>query len=372
MRVIYWNIRGLRRIQTKDKLRSLVQQFSPSLLWVAEPKVKASSSIIKQLHLPGMSKMILHNSNGNLKGNIWLFWHYSVTAPSLISSSKQCIIVQVGEALVTRVHAECLTIYRRILWSELLTVNEMKLPWLVIGDFNVVLTCKEKKGGRTPLRTAMQEFRDCIESRNLFQAPRSVGVGGTLVHGPLLGGVVNVSRPTNIPFKYQSVWTSHPGFLKLIQDSWLQIENILKQWNWEVFGDLKLKVKNTEKEVLNASLEFDADPENIELLDKLVTAGGKYEIASQQYNELMRAKSRVKWIKEGGANTAFFHTTMRMRRTFNHISELENDEGNLITNQDQIVDVLVNHYKMKFEEKNVTFVEELFDAIPKILNEEDN
>ncbi|XP_026459619.1 uncharacterized protein LOC113360313 [Papaver somniferum] len=316
----------------------------------AEPKVKASRSIIKKLHLLGMSKMILHNSNGNLKGNIWLFWHSSVTTPSLISSSKQCITVQVGEVLVNGVHAECLTIDKRILWSELLTVNEMKLSWLVIGDFNVVLTCEEKKrrcGKRRILCDFDKAFYNLTWLEKFEGWCYKVGVRGTSDHGPLLGGVVNVSRPTNIPFKYQSVWTSHPSFLKLIQDSWWQVcegnpafcfmhklkrlKNIPKQWNWEVFGDLELKVKNTEKEVLNAFLESDADPEKIDLLDKLVTARGKYEIASQQYNELMRAKSKVKWVKEGGANTNFFHTTMRMIRTFNHISELENDEDNLFT-----------------------------------------
>ncbi|XP_026442771.1 uncharacterized protein LOC113342429 [Papaver somniferum] len=224
----------------------------------------------------------------------------------------------------------------------------------------------------------MQEFKDYLESCNLVQAPKSgiqfswcnnrvgkkrilrdldkaffniqwlekyegwsykVNARGTSDHGALLGGVVNIAKPKNIPFKYQPVWTTHPEFIKLIQESWEEecngnpafsficklkrLKNILKKWNWEVFGDLRIKVKTTEEKVLAASLESDEDPENIELLNKLVTARAEHDLASQQYNELMRMKSRIQWFKECGANTAFFHSTMRIRKAYNNISELE-------------------------------------------------
>ncbi|XP_026451847.1 uncharacterized protein LOC113352217 [Papaver somniferum] len=206
---MYWNIRGLRRTQAKDKLRSLVSNFSPSLLWVAEPKVRVTNSILRQIKLP------------------------------VIFNTRQAITVQIGDVLVTGIHAACLTIDRRALWEELMEVSELNFPWLVIGDLNV-------------------------------------------------------------------------------------------KWNWEVFGDLRIKVKTTEEKVLAAFLESDVDPENIELLNKLVTARGEHELASQQYNELMRVNSRVQRVKE------------------------------------------VSHYKKKFERKNVEFDEDLFEAIPKILTGEDN
>ncbi|XP_026444247.1 uncharacterized protein LOC113344515 [Papaver somniferum] len=215
-----------------------------------------------------------------------------------------------------------------------------------------------------------------------------VGVRGTSDHGALMGGVKNITRPSNIPFRYQSMWTTHPHFINVIQDSWNEevfgnpafcfisklkrLKNWLKIWNWEVFGDLSAKVKSTEDNVMDASLESDADPENIELLNNLITARGKHELASQQYNELMRAKAIIKWVKEGGANTTFFHTTMKIRKSCNNISELEDEAGNRVTSQDQISDILVSHYKKKFERKSVVFEDELFEAIPKILNEDDN
>ncbi|XP_026398911.1 uncharacterized protein LOC113294750 [Papaver somniferum] len=249
-----------------------------------KPNVRAFSSILKQLRLTGISRMVIHNSYGKLKGNIWVFWNSSLSIPSIISSTRQALTTQVAEAVVTGVHAACLTIDRRELWS--------------------------------PLRITMQEFRDCIESCNSMQAPRSgikylwcnnkvgrkrilcdldkafynvkwleqyegwnykVGVRGTSDHGALMGGVTNITRPSNIPFRYQAVWTTHPDFIKVIQDSWngevfgnptfcfisklKRLKNWI--WNWEVFGDLSEKVKSTEDNVMDASLESDADPENM-------------------------------------------------------------------------------------------------------------
>ncbi|XP_026383451.1 uncharacterized protein LOC113278946 [Papaver somniferum] len=98
------------------------------------------------------------------------------------------------------------------------------------GDFNVVLSYEEKIGGRRPLRISMQEFRNCLESCNLIQATRigikyswcnnRAGVRGTSDHGPLFGSTVNIGKPTNAPFRYQNIWTSHPGFLDVIKDAW--------------------------------------------------------------------------------------------------------------------------------------------------------
>ncbi|XP_026428403.1 uncharacterized protein LOC113324300 [Papaver somniferum] len=305
--------------------------------------------------------------------------HDSLSTPHVISSTRQAITVQVGDVMVTGIHAECLTIDRRSLWDELVQINTWNAPWLVIGDFNVVLSNDEKKGGRNPLRISMQEFRGCLESCNLIQATRTgikyswcnnrvgrrrilcdlekaffnikwlekyegwcykVGVRGTSDHGALIRGVYFIPKPINTPFRYQ-----------ISMDNSSRIPKSDKRLMGRIFGDLKIKLKSTEDEVLVAALDSDAAPENIELLDKLIIARGKHELVAQQYNEMMRNKSRIKWVKEGGANTTFFHTIMRIRRAWNNIVEIENDEVNLITDKKQIADVLVNHYQKKFEER---------------------
>ncbi|XP_026435781.1 uncharacterized protein LOC113333563 [Papaver somniferum] len=51
---------------------------------------------------------------------------------------------------------------------------------------------------------------------------------------------------------------------------------------------------------------------------------------------------------------------------------MENTEGNIITDQAQIATTLVDHFTKKFEYQNVTIHEKIMEAIPKLLNEDDN
>ncbi|XP_026436139.1 uncharacterized protein LOC113334001 [Papaver somniferum] len=343
--------------------------------------------------------MIIHNSSDTSKGNIWLFWNASFSRPVVVSSSSQAITVKVGDVMVTGIHAACLTVDKRELWEELIDIIQMNYHWMIIGDFNVVFSYEETFGGRRPLRVSMQDIRDCLESCNLIQATRTGikfswcnnkdGKKESCVILIKLFIILNGWRNLMVGLiKYQQIWTSHPGFLEVIKEAWNEvisgnptfsffnklkrIKQILNKWNWEVFGDLRVKVKSTEDEVLAISLLSDTNPENIELLNNLVTTRGKHEIASHQYNELTRAKSRAKWIKEGGANTSFFHTTIKLRQSQNNITELESTESNVVTEQVQIGNILVAHYTKKFGHQNVTIHEEIMGVIPKILNDEDN
>ncbi|XP_026436937.1 uncharacterized protein LOC113334929 [Papaver somniferum] len=241
--------------------------------------------------------------------------HNLVNNTSVISSTRQAITVQVGDVLVTGIHAACLATDRRVLYEELLHINARNLPWMILGEFNVQFSwCNNRLGNKRILCDLDKAFYNLKWLEKFDTWSYKVGIRVTSDHGPLLGGVVLNNKPSNITFGYQSVWTTHPNFIKVIQDSWMEncegnptfcfisklkrLKIILKKWNWEVFGDLWIKVKTTEEEVLAASLESDADPENVDMLNNLVTARGRQELASQQYNELTRSKSRLKWVKE--------------------------------------------------------------------------
>ncbi|KAF9596324.1 hypothetical protein IFM89_008850, partial [Coptis chinensis] len=78
----------------------------------------------------------------------------------------------VEDCVVTAVHVDSLMVNRRIFW----TVETLKpdSPWLVIGDFNVVLQNDEKKGAPPPRRTAIADFLNWF---NTCELQRSDHVG---------------------------------------------------------------------------------------------------------------------------------------------------------------------------------------------------
>ncbi|XP_026399972.1 uncharacterized protein LOC113295858 [Papaver somniferum] len=424
MKIIFCNIRGLKRQKVKDKLRSLVNSNNPSLVWIVEPKIKTSNFHFK---LPGMHHQIIHNFLDNSKGNIWLFWNCSITAPSVIKAASQCITVEVGEVLVTGVHVNSYTINRRELWQDLCDISLMNKPWLILGDLNIILSTDEKRGGRNPISTTMRDFQDCVDFCGLLQAPKSglefswcngrdgrkrilcnldralynlkwldkfngwnykVGTRGVSDHSPLLGSDAVISRAPNPLFRFQKMWLNHPYFLQVIWNTWKEeiygnpiyifmnklkrLKIFLKVWNWEVFGDVKETLKKVEEKVLEETLKSDSDPTNINLLNNLVTARGKCDIAANNYNTFLRDKARISWIQDGDVNTKYFHTSIKLRQAQNSIYEIEDSYGNIITDQNGIFNVLIDYFSTKFAHQNVSINDSFFEAAPIVITTEDN
>ncbi|XP_026416624.1 uncharacterized protein LOC113312071 [Papaver somniferum] len=291
----------------------------------------------------------------------------------------------------------------------------------------VVVTRKaSKRGGRSPLKSAMSDFNDFVDACGLIQAPKSglefswcngrvgnkrilcnldralfnlkwidtfsgwhyhVAARGISDHGPLIGSDTLIGRALNTPFRFQQMWLTHPSFLQMVIDSWNEDitgnlififmnklkrpKKILKIWNWEVFGNVQENLKKDEDKVMEETIKSGVDPANIFLLNKMVTARGNYEIAANNYNTFLRDKARLNWIKDGDVNSKFFHTSIKMRQAQNTIPELENDSGNIITTQG-ISKILIDYFKKKFEYQSVQINESIFDVASHLISEADN
>ncbi|XP_026452135.1 uncharacterized protein LOC113352537 [Papaver somniferum] len=291
---------------------------SPSKIKVSKPvPVNNKYNFSKNRSKRGMKKMVIHNSTSDNKGNIWLFWNASTTQPTVISMSSQMVTVSVGDVLVSGVHAHVKLVQRIFLWSEMEMISEMNKPWIILGEFNAILTPYEKVGGRNPNKSSMLEFSECLDKCELLQAPKTglqyswyhcqqgnkrilctldrvvfnqkwlqryeewgYKVGHRIVsdQSPLLGGCANIPKPKN----------------KL-----KELKRIINDWNWRVFGNVNVKLKEAEIKVIKAMQVSDSNPFCSEAFDILVEAQNDHANREVQHNTLMRQKARVKWIKEG-------------------------------------------------------------------------
>lgn len=115
---------------------ALLEPFQP---------VRCINRYRRRLRMP----VVNHNSNGK----IWVFTNhgYEVTVVSNTDQQLTVLLLDQNTALsfyATIVYAKCDSTQRLELWDELyqLSVN-MDRPWLIGGDFNVVLNGEEKIGG---------------------------------------------------------------------------------------------------------------------------------------------------------------------------------------------------------------------------------
>ncbi|KAF9618077.1 hypothetical protein IFM89_000028 [Coptis chinensis] len=276
MRCIFWNIRGIANERSQIRLSKLINKWDPDIVGIAEPKIQPNDIPINFLHSLGMSTAFFSNpgTDPNRVPNIWLIWKASLPSPTMVYFSNQHIIVEIENVLITIVHAHCIAIQRRQLWLEQSNINPLNLPWMIMGDFNAYLSISKKKGGNNPSSSAMNDFRNFISNNQMMEVPSSgyqltwwnKQVGRICSHhSPLLGGNLTISQPKNRPFKFFNMWCTHPTFRDTVFESWQiphqensifilmqklkRLKGVLKKWNKDTFGNIKVKVEDETKKL---------------------------------------------------------------------------------------------------------------------------
>ena len=62
-------------------------------------------------------------------------------------------------------------------------------------------------------------------------------------------------------------------------------------------------------------------------------------------------KARIKWLKEGECNMAFFHHSTLQNRMHNRISQLKNEAGDLLETHQEMEEVLISYYDNHLSEE---------------------
>lgn len=115
-------------------------------------------------------QLVFHNSNGKIS----FFVNHGFDASVIGNIDQQLSLVLKNifldrNFLVTIVCGKYDREERLALWEDIYTLSTgLNRPWIVCGDFNVVLNGSEKIGGNSVRAIEMEDFQTCIESSDLF------------------------------------------------------------------------------------------------------------------------------------------------------------------------------------------------------------
>lgn len=152
--------------------------------------------------------------------------------------------------------------------------------------------------------------------------------------------------------------------LKLLKDR-------LKWWNKEVYGWVAIQLEESVKEFnkVEAIVDDKENEGNLKWIEKRKSLNLYFWNNLQRKENLIRKKSRQKWIKEGDMNSRCFHNIMKSNFRRMTILSIETSYGR-VEEVDKIKDGFKNHFESRFREDLKSSPEiEGFDF--KSLHEED-
>ncbi|KAH0757171.1 hypothetical protein KY290_020664 [Solanum tuberosum] len=123
-------------------------------------------------------KLGMNHALVNTSAKIWIFWREDWVGSVILDSAQQLTMKFIKDGklfFITSVYARCNALERLELWEDILQMaEEMEDPWLIGGDFNVILNKEEKLGDLAFTQSEAIDFAICINNCALEEI-RSIG-----------------------------------------------------------------------------------------------------------------------------------------------------------------------------------------------------
>ncbi|KAF6159335.1 hypothetical protein GIB67_032106 [Kingdonia uniflora] len=242
--------------------------------------------------------------------------------------------------------------------ERLAVIGSSNLPWIMVGDFNIVLRAGEKKGGRGLRWRAVEEFQDFVQNSCLLEA-NSSGSEYTWCNGKMGNNRIlckldrmlcNKTWSNLFPgWKYKVMARMNSDHSPLfgwngIGSKLRHLKSRLKEYNILVFGHNKQHIQELSARVEALQLKLESEIENDDAARDLTKANQLLTSAVNNDEDLWKQKARVNWLQSGDRNTAYFHGLARIKRNKSLIHSIQTEDGRTLEDQDEIKTHIVDFF----------------------------
>ena len=262
---------------------------------------------------------------------------------------------------------------RRTLWEDLRRWSPNSL-WLVLGDFNFLLSKEDKHNGAHITSYEVSDFRECYTDLGLVDL-NSTGCFFTWSNGHVWSkldrvlanplwfslpqqthvhfdnpGVFSNHSPASVQldpqqprgnrnFKFFNMWADHPHFLEVISQGWNTqvngscmyslyrklkcLKRPLKELNKLHFSHISERVARAEADLATHQSLLHHDRDNTQLLSQ--ERNLRSSLLNLKYTEQMFFGQKLKsyFLKEADKGSRFFHSLMSQKHQRNHIPAIK-------------------------------------------------
>ncbi|CAA0406188.1 unnamed protein product [Arabidopsis thaliana] len=341
--ILSWNCQGLRNPWTIRYLREMKKEHFPDILFLMET-MNSDQFVMKIFNWLGYDYFHTIEQEGK-SGGLAIFWKKHLEL-EFGYEDKNLLDVKVSQGakswFVSCVYGHPVTSSRHFLLDLLSSIGkDRSKAWCMIGDFNEILSNKEKLGGPSRLTSSFQGFKDMLSN----------------YHRPVLVKFVNDQEVFRGQFRFDKRLEEDPSCLSAIIKSWkdaastlssssmlcmVECRKAIGKWKKENTFNAQSKIKDLREELdAEKSSQFPCWS-RISVIQDLLSS------AFREEESFWRLKSRDKWLFGGDKNTKFFQASVKANRVKNSLSFLVDEDGNEQTLDKEKAKIALNFFENLF------------------------
>ncbi|XP_058726469.1 uncharacterized protein LOC131597821 [Vicia villosa] len=311
---------------------------------------KTNASRIRQKL--GNNWSYIDNYSHHHNGRIWAIWKDQEVRINMLQLEEKFIHLDVM-SLDNKIHYYATIVYamnqidrRRILWEQIDTLgNNINLPWIVMGDYNNVLTSHDIIGGKQVNVVEYRDLADMVQRKGLFEAPTR----GRLIanvqwfqtfqdanvevlprnvsdHSPIRVSWGHNQIRRKFMFKFLNYVTKKEGYQDMVRESWEQrVQGNAMQRLWcrmkrlqepikqlqKSFTDIQVQIQQARQELTEAHQNLLTNMFDCTAIEQAKRKTDKVMELNQMEENILKQKAKVNWLNLRDGNNSFFHAIVK-------------------------------------------------------------
>ncbi|GFZ16285.1 hypothetical protein Acr_25g0006940 [Actinidia rufa] len=353
-----WNIRGLNLPLSKNGVLNHLRKVRPAIMGLIETKLK-KQSLDKLARNKLWNWRIADNLCHHPNGRIIVIWKEDLVALDIVEASDQAIhCLATCKSTTTTfsisfIYAFNSPVGRRSLWENLRRFSSTHHnPWILLGDFNNVLSNEERANRQPAAMYEIRDFKDCC-----YDLGRS-DLGST--------GAFFTWTNNSVWSKLDRAMVNHEWVQKgisahsLVRNSWgMRVDGTamyklcrklkvlkepLKSLNNLHFSHISARSLAAKEELQQAQLQLHDNPSDTHLQSVIPKLRAKAINLAKAEMSYCSQLAKANFLKNCDKGTKFFHNMIKSRRMNGNIPSITLEDGSRSTSNRQVSDAFVQHY----------------------------
>ncbi|KAK2392457.1 hypothetical protein QL285_065815 [Trifolium repens] len=413
MKIVSWNVRGLGRVDKRNEVRKLVREKNPLVVCLQETKLQTCDNFLCTAMWGSTPFGFSFRPSVGASGGLLTIW--DTTEVEMWSSLSRdhalwCHgrFIKTGEEFwVANVYAPCEGGAKQRLWdslsARLQVLRGMRV--CVCGDFNAVRSIAERRSTSNGQRPSDHlDFNRFIDDNCLVDLPlcgrkftwyRGDGLAMNCLDRFLLSEEWCLSWPNCMqlaqlrglsdhcalvlasdeanwgprPLRMLKCWRDVPGYNLFVKEKWGSLsvggwggfvlkeklkvmKGALKEWHAAHAQNLSSRIDSLKLRLSSLDLKGEEDSLSEADLAEMHGVSADIHSLSRLQASINWQQSRSKWLKEGNANSKYFHSMLTSRRRGNAISSVQVDSVTL-EGVHPVRQAVFSHFAAHFKARDV-------------------